>query len=74
MMAFRLAHDLGIWDVPKLMDDMPLSLLGEWTAFLDLQQELSTSSGTTKPAAAAPLTHWRDIKGAFGTLVRKKPN
>lgn len=72
MMAFRLAHDLGIWDVPRLMDEMPLSLLGEWTAFLDLQQESSTSSST--PKQAAPLTHWRDIKGAFGTLVRKKPN
>lgn len=72
-MAYRLAHDLGVWDVPQLMDEMPVSLLVEWTAFLDLQQEATRSREPTK-TEAAPLTHWRDIKGAFGTLVRKKPN
>lgn len=37
MFCFRLAKDLGLWDVPRLMREMPAALAAEWRAFYELE-------------------------------------
>lgn len=51
------------------MEVMPLSLLQEWGAFYQILHGDGEGAKSAAPTSPKRM-HWRDIKGALGTLVK----
>lgn len=78
MFAYRLARDLGVPNVDKLLDELSMSQLREWLAFYRFEaesQEKLLSDKNGKPAKDAVLTanSVADEKANLAAVLGGKP-
>lgn len=52
MAIYRLAEDLGIWDVEGLMREMSMRQLNEWLVYRDLRNREELENRLDEKAAA----------------------
>ena len=60
---FEVAHALGIWNVPKMLEEMNLDLLMYWIAYLSKRKCVHTKTDYGLASIAKAVTE-KDVKGA----------